>query len=1061
MAEGQLGQASFQISLAGTESFLAGLNRVRSASQQTAVQTQQELDRVTQGIDEQIASLTRLKAAQGGIGTSRADGQIAQLQAQREEIQRTIQALRQKEQAELRGQSVALNSEQAIAARIARLREERSAVELNSKAYQNLSRQIAGAERQQRGGGALQGLAGALPGQAGMIGSLAAGGSGALALGAAVGAAGAAVTAGVQKFAEYNAALLQLGALSGANRQQLGAMSEAIAATAAASGISKTELAALGTELARTGFSAEQITKALDGVVTVAQATGEDVQTAAGVVGQALKLWNLPAQEAGRVGDMLAKSANLSSTSLGSLAETLKYVGPAAVGANQSLEDVVTLTTLLAEAGIKGSMAGTGLTAVLTRLKTASAGLGQENSDLVRGNAKRVEAFNQIGASVRNTDGTMRSLLTVLPQIKAKLDALTPQDRDLISNALFGEEGGRAFLALVNQSTEKMGRFSEGIRNSAGESKKLQQQQQGLALQLNRTGQAFGGLLESLGNLADAMGLGLALQGLSLILSGLAVVANKTAEALRFLLVDAPRALGSSLVGGNPDEDTKRIQAQTDALREQRKVQRETVRDAELTFKPSGLNESLGRTDPTEKRIAALKNQAELEKKNFADFQAVYGKADLTQQLQLTGLFGAAEKSGTNVKSLLESIVSINPKFEPAKELLRLYKELEAAKNKARPDDGGVASFGNFINAQREVRAAFAEQSSRSTQSIAGELFSRQEELRVVTELAGREGEIGEIAKKRKTELESQTKALEAQLQVRREQIEVEARISANAQQFDLNRLDSYSRLTDQYRQQVSLGAQLAAEQGGIRTDALQARLQDLERNGQGDSGAALALKREIFAEEKAIAEQKQASDRQSLQYEALKLGYSQQRARIEAEIAVNQARAGLLQAQLDRSASGATPGSPQAALEDQKVLAAQQMLQLAQQRLQLLGPEQQAERQNLELQQRLLGVQQERANAAMTRRGQALGIVPEESLALKPGESRGVLLRPDPSLSRELSSAYEASTAKIAQSIAGTLGQTGAAQTQLLSQIAQKETSIVVNVDSSGAVSTAAGMRR
>ena len=94
--------------------------------------------------------------------------------------------------------------------------------------------------------------------------------------------------------------------------------------------------------------------------------------------------------------DVLAKGANLSTTSAVQLAEALATAGGIARAAGLDLETTVAALDLLAKNGIKGSVAGTALAAILTQLQnpasTASA------------------ALNALGISTRDLGGVLDAL---------------------------------------------------------------------------------------------------------------------------------------------------------------------------------------------------------------------------------------------------------------------------------------------------------------------------------------------------------------------------------------------------------------------------------------------------------------------------------------------------------------------------------------------------------------------------------------------------------------------------------------------------------------------------
>ena len=113
------------------------------------------------------------------------------------------------------------------------------------------------------------------------------------------------------------------------NARELGASTEYTA----------TEVAGLQLAYARMGFVPDQIRQITGATLDLATATGEDLARSADVVGVTLRGFNLQADQAQRVVDVMTKSFNASSLQLGYFYDAIKYVAPIASEANVSLEE--------------------------------------------------------------------------------------------------------------------------------------------------------------------------------------------------------------------------------------------------------------------------------------------------------------------------------------------------------------------------------------------------------------------------------------------------------------------------------------------------------------------------------------------------------------------------------------------------------------------------------------------------------------------------------------------------------------------------------------------------
>ena len=273
-----------------------------------------------------------------------------------------------------------------------------------------------------------------------------------------------------QEFLQFNRVLNQASVISGsAGTPEFAALSDEIERLGIVTSATPTQLGQAATALSRAGFTAEQTAAALEGVVRGAEATGSGILETGDIVARALRAFNVPAEQALAITNAFVATANSTNTTLNSLGESFNFVAAQAARSNQPIDDVLVLLGLLGDAGIQGSAAGTNLGAALERLQIASAANASSFPELVRGSQRVATAFNEIGAEVRNADGTMKSLLDVLPVIQSNLSQLSQQDQDILLKALFGVQGGRAFGTLLNAAPERIAAVSQEVRVLAQE----------------------------------------------------------------------------------------------------------------------------------------------------------------------------------------------------------------------------------------------------------------------------------------------------------------------------------------------------------------------------------------------------------------------------------------------------------------------------------------------------------------------------------------------------------------------------------------------------------------
>lgn len=146
-------------------------------------------------------------------------------------------------------------------------------------------------------------------------------------------------------------------------------------------------------ELAKMGFTKQEIIAMQGAIVNLATATQEELAPSAEVVANILRAFNLTAADATMVVDVMGKAFNDSALDLSNFRESIKYVAPIAKQANFTFAETTSLLEQLSNAGIKGSLAGTGLTNIISRL-------GNENSKFVKTLGRTVNGFDDFLAAL-------------------------------------------------------------------------------------------------------------------------------------------------------------------------------------------------------------------------------------------------------------------------------------------------------------------------------------------------------------------------------------------------------------------------------------------------------------------------------------------------------------------------------------------------------------------------------------------------------------------------------------------------------------------------------------
>lgn len=170
---------------------------------------------------------------------------------------------------------------------------------------------------------------------------------------------------------------------------------------------SATEIAQAYEYMGMAGWNTNQILAGTPGIIDLATASGEDLASVSDIVTDGLTAFGLKAEDTSRFVNVLAEAARSSNTNVGMMGESFKYVGPVAGAMGYSIEDVATALGLMANSGIKSSMAGTTLRNIMQRMA--------KPTDEV------YMAMDRLGLSLADDSGKMYSFDEIIQQIRKSM----------------------------------------------------------------------------------------------------------------------------------------------------------------------------------------------------------------------------------------------------------------------------------------------------------------------------------------------------------------------------------------------------------------------------------------------------------------------------------------------------------------------------------------------------------------------------------------------------------------------------------------------------------------
>ena len=217
---------------------------------------------------------------------------------------------------------------------------------------------------------------------------------------------------------------------TGAEMDALRAKANELGADLTLPGTSAADAAEAMLELSKAGLDVKNTLAASRGVLQLSAAGQLSNAQSAEIAANALNMFKLRAEETNRVADLLAASANASSAEVKDVADSLQMAGSVAASAGMPIEDLVTMISEMANAGIQGSDAGTSLKQMLLSLQAPT--------------DKATGMMQQLGISVYDMNGNMLPARELIGQFSSALGGLTQDQRNAALATIFGSDAVRA-----------------------------------------------------------------------------------------------------------------------------------------------------------------------------------------------------------------------------------------------------------------------------------------------------------------------------------------------------------------------------------------------------------------------------------------------------------------------------------------------------------------------------------------------------------------------------------------------------------------------------------------
>lgn len=263
----------------------------------------------------------------------------------------------------------------------------------------------------------------------------------------------------VEGAGSFEEAMSTVEALSQANARDMAALSAEAKELGATTKFTAKESADAMGYMAMAGWDATDMLQGMDGVLQLAAASGEDLAMVSDIVTDSLSAFGLTAKDTAHFSDVLAAAATNSNTNVAIMGETFKMSASVAGALGYSIEDVAVAMGLMANSGVKGSIAGTALRNTF--------------NGLLEGVTLTGAAFGEYEYSAIKADGTMKDFGSTMDELRGYFDQMTEAERVNNAQAIAGQRGYNGLLAILNATDADYASLTESINNCTGAAQRM------------------------------------------------------------------------------------------------------------------------------------------------------------------------------------------------------------------------------------------------------------------------------------------------------------------------------------------------------------------------------------------------------------------------------------------------------------------------------------------------------------------------------------------------------------------------------------------------------------
>ena len=251
----------------------------------------------------------------------------------------------------------------------------------------------------------------------------------------------------------FDDSMRQVQAATGATGEQFQSLTKYAEASGTAMGYTATQTADAMVTAAQAGVQVEEMTTAMPAIMGLARAGNTDLTTSTNTLIAVIDTYKPKMSDMQHISDIISEGANESTATISDFTSSLKYAAQEASPLGISIEQTTAMLEEFADAGIRGSTAGTELRQALTNTIVPT---------------KRVTtALTEMGLKQSDIDVKSKGLATVIDNLASKHMNLAQ------AQMIFGTRAGAGMYEIVQKGSKVLEENTKKLQDNTGYTKKL------------------------------------------------------------------------------------------------------------------------------------------------------------------------------------------------------------------------------------------------------------------------------------------------------------------------------------------------------------------------------------------------------------------------------------------------------------------------------------------------------------------------------------------------------------------------------------------------------------